>query len=113
MKFTSRPPTTISPESASSSPATTRRIVLLPQPDGPRRTRNSLSATCSETSLPASTFPQVFTRSSDRSGAIRLRSLVERARHRRLHEPALKDEEHGDRGGDRHHGRGGDGAPVG
>src|SRR6185437_8112977 len=113
MKFTSRPPTTISPESASSRPATTRRIVLLPQPDGPSRTRNSPSVMRNETSLTASTLPKLFTRCLIRISAIRLRSLLERACHRRLHEPALEDQEDRDHGENRHHGRGGDDAPVG
>src|SRR5712671_4738411 len=119
MKFTSRPPTTISPESASSSPATTRRIVLLPQPDGPSRTRNSPSAICSETSLTASTLPKLFIRCLIRISATTLLprlasnvSLLERACHRCLHEPALEDHEDDDHGAHRHHRRGGDDAPV-
>src|SRR6185437_3475323 len=111
MKFTSRPPTTISPESASSRPATTRRIVLFPQPEGPRRTRNSPSEICSETSLTASTLPKRFTRCLIRISAIA--SLLERTRHRRPHEPALEDQEDDDHREDRHHRRGGDDAPVG
>src|SRR5581483_12034534 len=107
MKLTSRPPTTISPESASSSPATTRRIVLLPQPDGPRRTRNSPSVIRSETSLTASTLPKLFTRCLIRISATRP-LLLERACHRCLDEPALEDQEHGDHRKDRHHGSGGD-----
>jgi hypothetical protein len=34
----------ISPELASSSPAIIRMVVVFPQPDGPSRTKNSLSA---------------------------------------------------------------------
>src|SRR2546423_9526093 len=112
MKFTSRPPTTISPESASSSPATTRRIVLLPQPEGPRRTRNSPSAICSETSLTASTLPKLFVRCLIRISATSP-LLLERACHRRLHEPALEDQKDDDHRAHRHHCGGGNDAPVG
>src|SRR5215510_334944 len=40
--FTSRPPMKISPPEASSRPAIMRSVVLLPQPDGPTSTTNSL-----------------------------------------------------------------------
>src|SRR6476660_2615252 len=98
MKFTSRPPITISPESASSRPATARRIVLLPHPDGPSSTRNSPSAIRSETSATASTLPKRLTRCLIRMSATPFppsvrRSLLERPGHRSLHEPALEDQE--------------------
>src|SRR5712691_3827138 len=115
MKLTSRPPITISPESASSSPATTRRIVLFPQPEGPRRTRNSPSAICRDTSLTASTLPKRLTRCFTAISATRLHlrmSLLERAGHRRLDEPPLEDQED-DRDRDhRHDRRGRDDPPV-
>ena len=41
--FTRLPSIKISPELASSNPAIIRIVVVLPQPDGPSRTRNSLS----------------------------------------------------------------------
>src|SRR5262245_9302881 len=118
MKFTSRPPITISPESASSRPATARRIVLFPHPDGPSRTRNSPSAIRSETSLTASTLPKRLTRCLIRMSATRLlpprvRSLLERPGHGSLHEPALEDQEDDEHGEHRHHGGGRDHAPVG
>src|SRR4051812_22867294 len=110
MKFTSRPPITISPESASSRPATARRIVLFPHPDGPSRTRNSPSAICSETSETASTLPKRLTRCLITMSAMRLLlelrdvgSLLERACHRGLHEPALEDQEDDDHRQHRHH----------
>src|SRR3990172_3219151 len=119
MKLTSRPPITISPELASSRPATTRRIVLLPHPEGPRRTRNSPSAICNETSRTASTLPNRLTRCLIRISAIGvpllpawgLTSLLERARHRRLDEPALEDQEDDHHGNHCHHGGGRDDAP--
>ena len=43
--FTTVPPMLIVPPEISSSPATMRRSVDLPQPDGPTSTRNSPSAT--------------------------------------------------------------------
>ena len=43
--LTRLPPMRSSPLEMSSSPATIRRAVDLPQPDGPTRTRNSPSAT--------------------------------------------------------------------
>src|SRR5579871_6916562 len=120
MKFTSRSPIMISPESASSSPATTRRIVLFPHPDGPSRTRNSPSAIRSETSLTASTLPKRFTRCLIRISAIALllepgrgSSLLECAGHRRLDEPALEDEEDDDDRAHRHDGCSRDQPPVG
>src|SRR3954453_18514179 len=47
---TLRSPMRMSPRSTSSSPASIRRLVDLPQPDGPTRTRNSPSpiSKCSE-----------------------------------------------------------------
>src|SRR3954454_11149378 len=118
MKLTSRPPITISPESASSRPATARRIVLFPHPDGPSRTRNSPSAMRRETSLTASTFPYRLTRCLIRMSATTLLpsppvSLLQRAGHRGLNEPALEDQEDDEHGQHRHHGRGRDHAPVG
>src|SRR5262245_17394508 len=114
MKFTSRPPITISPESASSRPATARRIVLLPHPDGPSRTRNSPSAMRSDTSLTASTLPNRLTRCLIRMSATPLPpSLFERPGHRSLHEPALEDQEDDEHGQHRHHRGGRDHTPVG
>ncbi len=58
----------ILPSVTSSSPAIMRRTVLFPQPDGPRSTRNSSSATSRFTSSTATTSPKRFpTPSSDYS----------------------------------------------
>src|SRR6266508_5376768 len=51
--FTRRPAIEISPSVTSSSPATIRSSVDLPQPDGPTKTRNSPGATASDTSFTA------------------------------------------------------------
>src|SRR5688572_22283844 len=53
--LTIRSPMTISPEVISSRPATMRSVVVLPQPDGPTRTMNSLSRIVRLTSLTACT----------------------------------------------------------
>src|SRR5688572_22261918 len=51
--FTTSSPMRISPEVISSSPATIRSVVVLPQPDGPTSTRNSLSRISRLTSFTA------------------------------------------------------------
>ncbi len=55
--FTTRSPIRISPELISSSPAIMRKVVVLPQPDGPTNTMNSLSRACRLTSFTAWTLP--------------------------------------------------------
>jgi hypothetical protein len=46
-----------SPASGVSSPASTRSKVVLPEPDGPSRARNSLSLACSDTFFSAGKRP--------------------------------------------------------
>src|ERR1022692_4356274 len=46
------------PALASVNPAIMRKVVVLPQPDGPRRTRSSPSATSSEKSSTATNSPK-------------------------------------------------------
>src|SRR6266508_407140 len=53
-------PIEISPAVTSSSPARRRRIVDLPQPDGPTRTMNSPSSISSERSSTATTSSKIF-----------------------------------------------------
>src|ERR1051326_4119877 len=53
--LTTRSPTQIVPSETSSRPATMRRAVVLPHPDGPTRTRNSASATSRLSSATART----------------------------------------------------------
>ena len=65
---TSRPPIEMLPSVASSSPATMRRSVDLPQPDGPTRTMNSPSAISSDTL--SSAGPPRRTASRDWSGQL-------------------------------------------
>src|SRR5881398_1305079 len=59
--LTTRPPMRMSPEVGSSRPAIIRRSVVFPEPDGPRRTRNSPSRLCRSTLLTAPTFPRLKT----------------------------------------------------
>src|SRR5512132_2549174 len=61
--LTTRSPITISPPVISSSPATMRRVVDLPQPEGPTRTTNSLSRMLRFTSLTACTSSYFLFRS--------------------------------------------------
>src|SRR5262245_41911864 len=56
----SSPASTICPASGSTSPATMRSTVLLPQPEGPRSERNSPRSTSRETSSTATTAPKVL-----------------------------------------------------
>src|SRR5580765_7360619 len=58
--LTTRSPTRIRPSDTFSSPASMRRAVVLPQPDGPTSTMNSPSATSSRRSLTAAASPKVF-----------------------------------------------------
>src|SRR5262252_567803 len=56
----SSPASSTWPASGSTRPATMRSTVLFPQPDGPRRERNSPGAASSETSSTATTGPNVL-----------------------------------------------------
>src|SRR3990170_7720602 len=47
-RVTSCPPMMIDPRSGARSPATSRRVVVFPHPEGPRSVRNSPSRTCRE-----------------------------------------------------------------
>src|SRR5215510_14227923 len=62
-----RPPTRISPLSGRSSPATRRRVVVLPQPLGPSKVRNSPAWASKLKSFTASTLPNVLTRPEART----------------------------------------------
>src|SRR5689334_12885745 len=61
--LTIRSPIEISPAVISSRPATIRRVVVLPQPDGPTKTMNSLSRIVRFTSLTACTSSYFLLRS--------------------------------------------------
>src|SRR6266849_844381 len=68
--FTTRSPMVISPPVISSSPATMRSVVDLPQPDGPTSTTNSLSRMWRFTSLTACTSSYFLFRSFMRTCAM-------------------------------------------
>src|SRR6185503_7014525 len=55
--LTTLSPIRISPDVMASSPATMRSVVVLPHPDGPTKTMNSLSRICRFTSFTACTSP--------------------------------------------------------
>src|SRR5262245_9016043 len=62
-----RSPTRISPRSGRSRPATRRRVVVLPQPLGPSKVRNSPALASKLKSFTASTLPNVLTRPEART----------------------------------------------
>ena len=70
LKVTSLPPSRMRPEVGSSRPAIMRRVVVLPQPDGPSRTKNSPFSTTKLESLTAAKSPKLFCRFSTRISAI-------------------------------------------
>src|SRR5215468_7932634 len=70
----------ICPSSGSTSPATMRRRVLLPQPDGPSRETNSPGAASSDTPSTAVTAPNDFlSRRTVSAGAVLLNADDARA----------------------------------
>ncbi len=71
MLVTSTSPSRIWPESAASSPAIMRRPVVLPQPDGPSRTRNSPAATSMSRSFTTWLAPNHLFRPLTLSGCAR------------------------------------------
>src|SRR5829696_3380100 len=82
LAVTSRPSITIAPESGASRPQISRRIVVLPPPDGPSSTKNSASATSKLTSstilFPASCLLRRFTCSPDTASLPQLRRTLAR-----------------------------------
>src|SRR5215467_16032115 len=104
MPFTTWLPMVIVPEVAFSCPAIRRSAVVLPQPDGPTRTRNSPSGTSSDTSSTARTPPgnSLVIPSSETcamAGSLPLQSRVRDP----ADEPALRQEEQQQNGQHAHH----------
>ena len=62
MKVTSSPSSRIAPEVGSSSPAIMRSVVVLPQPEGPSRQKNSPSRTVKVESFTAAKSPKLLCR---------------------------------------------------
>src|SRR5690554_5509508 len=60
--LTCRPSMSMLPPSMPSRPAIMRKVVDLPQPEGPTRTMNSPSATSTDTSSTTRPSPKVFVR---------------------------------------------------
>src|SRR6267378_392449 len=60
-----------SPASGATKPATVRRVVVLPQPEGPRRVKNSPGATSSDTPSSARVAPYRFSRPRSATSAAR------------------------------------------
>src|SRR5215211_7398686 len=73
--FTTLSPILISPPVISSRPARQRKAVVLPQPEGPTSTRNSLSATSIFKLLTAVTSPYFLTTFSNATLAMGLSSV--------------------------------------
>src|SRR5690242_5192788 len=69
------------PSSGASSPAIRRKVVVLPAPVGPSRTRNSPSPTARVSRLTASTLPKRLLMPERMTSAMKL-SFVERRAHR-------------------------------
>src|SRR5260370_26559680 len=67
----------IRPEVGSSRPAIIRRVVVLPQPDGPRRQKNSPLATVKLESSTATKSPKALCRFSTRISAMAPASIRE------------------------------------
>src|SRR5919109_4802827 len=87
LKVTSLPPSKMRPEVGSSSPAIMRKVVVLPQPDGPSRTKNSPFSTTKLESLTAANSPKLFCRFSTRISAIALlRKLADDCEHEGTHQ---------------------------
>jgi hypothetical protein len=64
------------PEVGSSRPAIMRSVVVLPQPDGPSRQKNSPSATVKVESFTAMKSPKALCRFSTRISAMALNSMI-------------------------------------
>src|SRR6478736_7991132 len=72
-QVTSSPPRKIWPRVGSSRPAIIRSVVVLPQPDGPSRQKNSPSLTVKVESFTATKSAKALCRFSTRISAISLR----------------------------------------
>src|SRR5215475_11695420 len=98
LNVTSSPPSRMRPEVGSSRPAIMRSVVVLPQPEGPSRTKNSPFSTTKLESLTAAKSPKLLCRFSTRISAIvLLRELTDDDEHHgaRQHDgerPAVEDD---------------------
>src|SRR5262245_9324214 len=85
---TRRVPTRMSPASGRSSPAMSRSVVVLPQPLGPRRVRNSPAFATKASPSTATTWPKVLTRPATRTSCIPSRAESSLTGDRVLHHSA-------------------------
>src|SRR6476646_389547 len=109
-QVTSSPPRKIRPAVGSSRPAIMRSVVVLPQPDGPSRQKNSPSLTVKVESFTATKSAKALCRFSTRISAMSARELGDDreegdARKRGHERPGVEDERerlqhHGDAEGD-------------
>jgi hypothetical protein len=79
-RVTSRPPISTLPSLAVSNPATIRRQVVLPQPDGPSNTVNLPGRTCNEMRSSAVALPQRRLTAVNRTSAPAISDLGESLR---------------------------------
>src|SRR6266852_6037234 len=87
LKVTSSPPSRMRPEVGSSRPAIMRSVVVLPQPEGPKRQKKSPSRTVNEESRTATNSANALWRFSTRISAMALlRELRHDGEQRRAHQ---------------------------
>src|SRR5436305_12280171 len=98
--FIRRPATTISPEVARSNPAIIRSVVVLPQPDGPRRQTTSPAATSRSTSRAATNEPKRLVSFRSVIVDIKRRSAFDRAERHAAQQVLLQHEGDYDHGHD-------------
>src|SRR5450631_2734285 len=93
LKLTSSPPRKIWPEVGSSSPAIMRSVVVLPQPEGPSRQKNSPSRTVKVESFTATKSAKLLCRRSTRISAISVVLARELGDDREQHDAAQRRHE--------------------
>src|SRR5262249_43657079 len=97
--FMRRPAITTSPALAHSSPAIIRKVVVLPQPEGPSRHTTSPAATSRSTSRTATKLPKRFV--SWRRAMVDIGSALDRAESDATQQILLQGERHQDDGNEK------------
>src|SRR4029077_5851376 len=88
---TSSPSSRMRPEDGSSSPAIIRKVVVLPQPDGPRMTKNEPGSTVKLMPLTAENDPKVLATDSSLISAMALiRKMADDHKSQRAHQDGDK-----------------------
>src|SRR5262245_36116383 len=104
--FTTRPAMLMVPLVGKSNPASMRKIVVLPQPDGPSRLTNSPWSISRSRSLTASSDPNALQSLEMEMPAMSSRSALAAARGEAARQVALQeDEDHDQRQAHHHRGR--------